>query len=117
MRFLRQSTATTVRVGPYLSISDGFTPASGLTIQSGTLTKNGTSGAWTPASWSYSTNGHATVGFAVGDTDTIGRLRAEWNDPSAFVPVWEDFAVLSAAVYDWLFGTTAPNTVVPDNAD
>lgn len=110
MRYLRQSTAATVLVGPFLDKADGVTEKTALTSQTGRITKAGTAAAFTPASWAHDANGNYLVGLSTGHTDTVGRLRVGFQDAATYLPVWEDFHVLSAAVYDWLFGATAPLT-------
>ena len=109
-RFLRQSTSTTVRMGPFVSPADGYSAAtglSGLTVKGskngGTLASAGTFGA-------HDADGYYSVSLATGDTDTIGRLRLTVAGASSYAPVWEDFVVLSASVYDVLFGSTALST-------
>ncbi len=108
MQHLRQNTAVTVSAGPFVSTSDGTTPNIGLLDQSSAcaLQKNGIdSGAITLASWAHSSHGHYAVGLGVSHTDSIGLLRLQFSDPDTYLPVWEDFSVLSAAVYDSLYGT------------
>lgn len=109
MRYLRQSTAATVAMGAFASPTTALA-VTGLTSQSGRLVKNGTGSALTPASWAHDGGGHYLVGLASGDTDTLGRLRVTFDSGASYLPVWEDFTVLSSAVYDWFFGTTAPLT-------
>jgi hypothetical protein len=110
LKYLRASTVTTVVIGPFISKGDGFTPLAGLSAPAGRVVKNGTGSALTVTSWAHDANGHYTIDLATGDTDTVGRLRLDFSDPTTFLPVWEDFSVLSAAVYDVLFGTVAPST-------
>lgn len=114
MKYLRQSTATTIIIGPFVNFLDGVTPKTTLTDQSanGRLVKNGTGGTITVSSWAHDAAGSYVIGLTTGHTDTLGRLRVEFNDATTFLPVWEDFSVLSQAVYDTLFGTVALNTVV-----
>jgi hypothetical protein len=112
MRFLRQSTATAVVVGPFLDKSDALTPKTALADQSavGRLVKVGTGAAFVAASWAHDGLGGYAVGLTTAHTDTVGRLRLAFSDPATYCPVWEDFSVLSAAIYDWLFGSSAPVT-------
>lgn len=112
MRFLRQSTAATAIVGPFVDKTDGITPKTALADQSanGRLVKAGTGAAFTAASWAHDALGHYLVGLSTAHTDTVGRLRLSFSDPTTYAPVWEDFTVLSAAVYDSLFGATALST-------
>jgi hypothetical protein len=112
MRFVRQSTAATVTVGPFIDKTDGVTAETGLADQSanGRLVKNGTGAAFTASSWAHDAQGNYLVGLSTSHTDTIGRLRLSFSDAATYCPVWEDFMVLDEAVYDVLFGTTAPST-------
>jgi hypothetical protein len=111
MRFLRQSTAVAPVVGPFLG-TDGLTPNTGLADQSANarLVKAGAGSAFAAASWAHDALGHYLVGLSTAHTDTLGRLRLAFSLPATYAPVWEDFTVLSAAVYDSLFGATALST-------
>lgn len=110
MRYLRQSTVVTVVVGPLVSKDDGITPKTALADQSANarLVKNGTGAAFTAASWAHDAFGHYLIELGTAHTDTVGRLRLSFSDPTTFCPIWEDFTVLQAAVFDWLFGAVAP---------
>lgn len=113
MRYLRQSTAATVTVGPFLSTADAVTPVTSLTAAStlgGRAVSNGTGATFAPATFAHDAGGDYLVALAAGDVPSAGRLRVSFRDPATFLPVWEDFTVLSAAVYDVLFGTVAPST-------
>jgi hypothetical protein len=116
VKFLRKSTAQTIAAGPFLDVADGLTPLTALSSQAGRLVKNSTGAAFTAASWAHDGDGVYAVGLSTAHTDTVGSLRLGFSVPGTFVPVWEEFTVLDAAVYDWLFGATAPNTIAPDNA-
>ena len=61
-------------------------------------------------SWSHDAQGGYLVGLSTVHTDTVGRFRLAFCDPTTYLPVWEDFSVWSAAVYDVMFGATAPST-------
>lgn len=120
--FLRQSTASTVSAGPFVAPGDGVTAKTALSAPSGAasdastgvaLVKNGTAASYTLSGWAHDRLGYYSVNLATGDTDTLGRLRLEFIDPANYAPVHMDFVVLSAAVYDWLFGATAPYTGTP----
>jgi len=116
VRYLREDTAVTVVVGPFVDKSDAVTPITSLTYQStlnGRAVSNGTGAAYTPANagaWVHDGNGYYLAALAVADVPTVGRFRLEFSDPNTFLPVWEDFTVLSAAVYDTLFGAAALST-------
>lgn len=113
MKILRQSSTATIAAGPFLDPLDGVTPVTGLADQSSSsrLIKNGTGGSFTAASWAHDGNGHYLVGLGAGDTDTLGRLRLDFSSPGSYVPVWEDFEVLSANVFDSLVAASASLTV------
>lgn len=115
MRFLRQSTATTEWCGPFISPSDGVSPIADPGSQTGSLEAKGTAGAsFTPASWAFRTaDGSALVGLSTAHTAAVGGFRVSFSAPGTYAPVWEEFHVLSAAVYDWLFGTAAPTSGGP----
>lgn len=113
MRFLRQSTAATVKLGPFLDSTDGATAETGLTITQADIRISKAGGAFAPTSSAtgatHDENGYYGVPLDATDTNTVGRLRVTVAESGA-LPVWEDFSVLSAGVYDWLFGTVAPLT-------
>src|SRR3954447_27080630 len=123
MQDLRQGTAVVVVVGPFVDKTTAL-PITTLTDQSagGRLVKNGTGGAITVTSWAHDAQGHYLVGLSTAHTDTIGRLRLSFYDPATYLPVWEDYRVLSPAIYDYQFGTAVigisldRGTVVSANA-
>lgn len=108
MRFLRQSTATTEWVGPFIG-TGGLAPISDPGSQTGSLLVKGTAGAtFTPTSWAFrSTDGSSLVGLSTAHTSAVGNFLVSFSAPSTYVPVWHEFHVLSAAVYDSLFGAAA----------
>src|SRR4051812_28806625 len=112
MRKLRQSTAVVVPVGPFLGL-DGLTPVTTLTSQTGRLVKGATGAAFTPTSWAHDANGHYLVGLSTTHTNTLGKARLSFSDPATYAPVWEDFDVVSAAAYDFAYGTIAPASAFP----
>lgn len=114
-RPLRQSTATTVVVGPFLDDTDGRTAESALTVASIDVdlykhAATAVSTSITPAASGsdndmvHTANGHYSIELTAANTDTLGRLRLSFNVAGA-LPVWEDFVVLPANVYDSLYGS------------
>lgn len=112
MILIKQSTAITVPWGPFLDTADGFTPKTALTIQKADvrLKKNGGDAAAASADQGASDAGapHDEVGYYDGslnttDTNTLGRLKAFINKTGA-CPVFHDFQVMPANVWDSLFG-------------
>lgn len=115
MQYLRQSTASQeVIVGPFLDSTDGNTAETALSIANtdikiwktgGTTESSKNSGGATHiASGRYYTVLDAT------DTNTIGPLEINVHVSGA-LPVKLRCCVLDEAVYDVLFGTTAPSTL------
>lgn len=111
MQFLRQSTAVSVMVGPFADKTTALA-LTALTDQSanGRLVKGSTGAAFTASSWAHDAAGIYAVGLTTSHTDTVGRLRLSFYDAATYLPTTVEFSVLSAAVYDWMFGATAPST-------
>jgi hypothetical protein len=105
--FLKQGFAAEVKVGPFLDEDDGKTAEDGLTIEDEhvLLAKNG--GDWA-AKAETTTLAHESQGWyrcllGTDDTDTLGVLMLQIHVAGA-LPVWREFHVLVANVYDSLFG-------------
>jgi hypothetical protein len=107
MKILKQSTAVTIKMGPYLDSADGNTEKTALTIAQadvklskahGTLAqKNDTSSA------THDANGIYGVPLNTTDTNTLGQLKV-YTHPTGSLPVWDDFLVVPANVYESLAG-------------
>ena len=119
MRYLRQSTQQTRVLGPVVSTTDysrkadlGYN-ASGMDFN---VYKNGTKVDVSPASgagdecWAASVNGYYDFTFSASDTDTVGSLMVT-VDATGYTCPPHTFSVLSGAVYDALFGSTALSTL------
>ncbi len=113
MRWLKQSTTVTIKLGPFVDDTDGKTIEAGLTIQKADvrLSKNG--GNYAAA---HADQGVADVGAPydevgeydialddTNDTDTLGHLRMMVIETGA-LPVWAEFRIVPANVWDSLFG-------------
>lgn len=117
MKLLKQSTAVTVSFGPFTDATDGVTLETGLVsaldhVSTGIkLSKNGAAlavrnlgaagsptGVTTPST--YDANGNYRVTLDTTDTATLGRLRMQYTDSATCLPVWDDFMVVPANVYD-----------------
>lgn len=123
MFFLRQSTAITEKIGPFLDDADGKTPETVLTIAQADvrLSKNG--GAYAQkneaTSCTHDENGEYGCPLNVTDTGTVGRLKLAVFESGA-LPVWHEYTVLSQAVYDELFKNAAAGmqgVIVANNLD
>lgn len=103
--WLRQSTAAEISVGPFISSTDFKTLATGLTLSQADirLKKAGGNFAQTnnSAGATHEENGFYEVPLDTTDTNTLGRLRVAIAETGA-LPVWRDFMVIPAEVYDSL---------------
>ncbi|MCP5414985.1 MAG: hypothetical protein H6961_10305 [Chromatiaceae bacterium] len=106
-QLLKQSTAATVKLGPFVDSTDGVTAETALTISQADirLSKNGGAFAQTnnATGATHDENGYYGVPLDTTDTNTLGRLRVAVNE-SGSLPVWQDFMVVNANVYDSLIG-------------
>ena len=106
-QLLKQSTAATIKIGPFVDSTDGVTAETALTISQADirLSKNGGAFAQTnnATGATHDENGYYGVPLDTTDTNTLGRLRVAVNESGA-LPVWQDFMVVNANVYDSLVG-------------
>lgn len=107
MRYLKQSTSVDVGVGPFLDETDGKTAETALTITQPDIRLKKNGGAWAQKAaaqtLTHEENGWYEVTLDATDTDTIGILLVAVHESGA-LPVWMEFHVLAANVYDSLFG-------------
>lgn len=107
MTWIKQSTASTVVLGPFVDSTDGVTAETGLTISQADirLSKNGGAFAQTNnvAGATHMENGYYSVPLDTTDSNTLGRLRVAVSEAGA-LPVWRDFMVVPANVWDSFFG-------------
>jgi hypothetical protein len=107
MRWLKQSTSVDLPIGPFLDNVDGFTEEAALTITQPDIRLKKNGGAWAQKAaaqtLTHEENGYYEVTLDATDTDTLGQLRLA-VDESGALPVWEDFMVVPANVWDSLFG-------------
>lgn len=107
MQWLKQSTAITVKIGPFLDSTDGVTAETALTITAAEvlLSKNG--GAFTlkneATACTHDTGGWYGCPINATDTNTLGRLQLSVQEAGA-LPVWHEFMVVPANVWDSFFG-------------
>lgn len=107
-RYLKQSTAFTFRAGPFVDSTDGVTAETGLTIAQADIQISKAGGAFAQTSASPTTthdaDGWYQCPLTTTDTGTVGALTVQIAMSGA-LPVWHDFMVLPANVYDSLMGT------------
>ncbi len=111
MPFLRQSTIQSIRFGPFLDATDGVTEEEALTITQA-LRRISKDGAAYAASSETGNSTHDSDGwyfddFTVADTDTVGELLLNVQDPATFLPFWKSWWVLPQVIFDALFGDGA----------
>jgi hypothetical protein len=109
--YLRQSTAQTVMVGPYLDVTDGVTPETGLAGNGTELSKAGATYAAGPTLGTHDAEGEYPISLTTTHTNTVGILKVKSFDAAVHCPVWHTFQVLEEAVYDALFAASAPGYV------
>lgn len=112
MLWLRQSTSRVVRVGPFVDVSDGATPETGITLsgadQAEVLKANGAttvsiaSNTWAAISGA---DGWYDLTLGTGNTDTLGELVVVVQDLSVCLPVFVRAMVVPANVWDSYFST------------
>lgn len=107
-RWLRQSTSADVPIGPFVDQGDGFTAESGLTLTQPDIRLKKNAAAWAQKNaaqtLTHEENGYYEVTLDATDTNTLGLLRLAVNESGA-LPVFEDFLVVPANVYDSFFST------------
>jgi len=120
MQLLKQSTAATVMIGPFLDDTDGKTAETGLTISQADvrLSKNAGNMAQKgdATSCTHDELGYYTCPLSTTDTGTLGRLKLMVHESGA-LPVWHEFMVVPANVYDSLVGGTDLLQVDVDQVD
>lgn len=127
-QWLKQSTAITLKFGPFVDDGDGKTAETALTIQKADvrLSKNGSDMAAANANQGTGDAGapHDELGYYdlsldATDTAAAGRLKVMVSKAGA-LPVWMDLLVLPAGAYDALVaetGTIRANVVTMKGAD
>lgn len=107
MIWLKQSTAVTVMIGPFIDDTDGKTAETGLTISQADvrLSKNAGNMAQKgdATSCTHDELGYYTCPLSTTDTNTLGVLRLMVHEGGA-LPVWQDYMVVPANVWDSYFG-------------
>jgi hypothetical protein len=101
--WLKQSTAVNIALGPFLDDGDGKTAETALTISQADVRLKKNDGNWGQKSDSSSAtheeNGWYEVALNSTDTNTLGILIVSVSESGA-LPVWREFMVVPANVYD-----------------
>lgn len=130
--WLRQSTAVDVALGPFVDSTDGFTPETALSLTQAECRLKKGAGAWAQKNNAttapHEEEGWYEVNLSTTDTDTLGIMVLAVYIAGA-LPVWREFMVLPAAVYDAYlstgvlgvnvtqWGAVAPNALVSGRVD
>jgi hypothetical protein len=114
---LKQSTQVVISFGPFLLNTDGVTLVINLVGTGANQTENTSTGirisknggafaarAATATASTYDAFGNYLVTLKTGDVDTLGVLRVQYANGAAFCPVWKDYLVVAANIYDSLVG-------------
>jgi hypothetical protein len=120
MNILKQSTAATIKLGPFVDDTDGKTAETALTIGQADirLSKNGGDIAQThnATGATHDELGYYDIPLDTTDTGTLGRLRVLVSKAGA-LPVWQEYLVVTANVYDTLCSTDTFDVNVTSLAD
>jgi Rieske Fe-S protein len=108
--FLKQSTAYTFRMGPFLDETDGKTAETGLTITQADVRLSKGGGNFAQKNES-SASSHDEIGYYIvvlnaTDTATVGELLIAVHESGA-LPVFKTFQVVEEAIYDAIYGGSA----------
>lgn len=114
MNVIKQSTEITVRIGPVVSVSDGFTPVTTLSISLANEAELLKAGGVATVSLATNTltaitgaDGWYNLTLTASNTDTVGELVIAINDDDLCLPVFARFQVVEEAIYDKFFGPSA----------
>lgn len=108
MQFLKRSTATTIRIGPFVDEDDGKTAETLLTISQADIRLSKTGGNFAQTAdgggATHDENGWYYLQLDGTDTNALGRLLVAIHEGGA-LPVWREFMVVTANVFDTLCST------------
>ncbi len=110
---IKQSTAHTFLLGPFVDSTDGVAIETGLASNMDNastgirLSKNGgnmgdRSDATAPV---HDEDGFYTVVLNTTDTNTLGLLQVEYTEVATCLPAWKDFSVVTANYWDSKYST------------
>ena len=102
MRVLKQSTAVTVLLGPFVDKTDGVTEEVGLATTGTEISKAGGAFGAGPVLGTHDSDGWYPISLTTTHTNTLGDLTIKGHDNATHLPVWMHFTVLPANSYDAL---------------
>lgn len=109
MKYLRESTSQSIKIGPFVDNIDGYTAETGLTIANTDILLAKDGGAYASKNSggaTYDINGWYTATLDATDTNTVGHLDIDVNMSGA-LPVWASYTILETSVYDNIFASGA----------
>lgn len=113
--WLKQSTARTIHIGPFVDDTDGKTAETALTLSQADirLSKNGGDIAQKneASACTHDELGYYTCALDTTDTNTLGHLKLMVHESGA-LPVFMDMMVVPANVWDSMFGADYLKTEV-----
>ena len=121
MQILKADTQVIVRVGPFVDSIDGVTPETGVTLgaadQAELLKHNGTATVdISMSTWAaiIGCDGWYDLTLTMSNTDTEGLLTIVIQDSSVCLPVFANFMVVNANVYNSLYAVAAADYLQVD---
>jgi hypothetical protein len=109
MKLLKQSTAVTIKLGPFLDSTDGVTAETALTLTQSDFLISKNFGAFAQkndsTSGTHDSAGWYGVPLNTTDTGTLGPLQIHVNESGA-LPVWDQYMVVPSNVYNSLVSNT-----------
>jgi hypothetical protein len=118
--YLKADTQVIVTIGPFVDVSDGFTPQTDITLggNEAELIKHGSTSVVdiSGATWAAVANcrGYYSLTLTTSHTDTEGMLTVIVQDDSDCLPVRNTFEVVNANVYDSLFAAATTDYLQVD---
>lgn len=122
MRYLRTNTDTRITVGPFLDKTDGITPEVALTVTSEKLTfvvdtggvptlildtaPTASGGANDMVHITNDDSGFYDLELTAANTNYLGRAMLSLNDVATHLPVFHEFMILPAVIYDAMISGT-----------
>lgn len=111
MQWLRQSTQVKVVIDAVVAVGDGFVPVTNLTLtgaDEAELMKHDAAATVDISGRTFaaiaSNDGAYNLTLTTTDTNTLGMASVQINDDSLILPVKKEFMVVTAQVWDSLFG-------------
>jgi hypothetical protein len=93
MQILKQSTGTSIQVGPFLDDTDGKTPETSLSVGEVSAAKG--------SDWAHIGNGYYALEIAGASLALAGNARIFFASATPdFRPIFEDLFIMHATIYD-----------------